>query len=722
MIDLLKFDITARNRSSAAFGQLKSEIGAIKGGLAGVNDYARRAGRSMRNVGAGMSAAVTAPLAMFGKQAVELFDVQQQAEGAVQQAITSTGGSAGRSLSELKGLASALQDVTTYGDEDILRNVTAPLLTFTKVQGDVFDRAQANVLDMATMLKMDLKSASILAGKALNDPIKGISALSRSGVQFSEAQKKVIKAMVETGDMAGAQSMILDELETQFKGQAAAAADAPLGQWRQLSNAIGDVKEELGREIVPFLKPLVKNVKEAVAWFGTLSPEVKRNIVVIGVLVAAIGPVVGVLGLTALGVSGLAGAFGTLAAAVMANPIVAAIALIAGGAYLIYRNWSGITSWFSGLWARVKDGVAEGWAAIKAKISEYSPEWLKSLWSGMTQFFDDAWSGISAGVAIGWSAIKGLLLGNYSPEQLIYSAWRGIADWFKSLSDDVVGAFRFIWETIKTEVAAWPLRMVDYGRDIVQGLIDGIKGEEPKARQAGGALGNSIAYGTRKALTIESPSRVFMGIGKDIVDGLTIGIRENAGTAVAEMRGIAGTLAETGSASLSFMSSVRDGAKTIFSDVLTRSKSFKSSLAGVLGGFGSKLLNSGIDMLFGAIWPNAKGNVISSGRVTPYASGGVVNGPTYFPMRGGTGLMGEAGPEAIMPLTRVGGKLGVRASGGGRAVSLTYAPVIDARGADEAAVRRIDQQQRRMVAEFEENVHAVLRRGRNRNLNGAWAD
>lgn len=65
---------------------------------------------------------------------------------------------------------------------------------------------------------------------------------------------------------------------------------------------------------------------------------------------------------------------------------------------------------------------------------------------------------------------------------------------------------------------------------------------------------------------------------------------------------------------------------------------------------------------------NANGNAFSGGRVVPFASGGVVSGPTLFPMSGGAGLMGEAGPEAIMPLTRVGGKLGVRAAGGGGTV------------------------------------------------------
>ena len=67
----------------------------------------------------------------------------------------------------------------------------------------------------------------------------------------------------------------------------------------------------------------------------------------------------------------------------------------------------------------------------------------------------------------------------------------------------------------------------------------------------------------------------------------------------------------------------------------------------------------------------ANGGAFSQGKVTPYASGGIVSSPTAFPMRGGTGLMGEAGPEAIMPLSRGSdGKLGVKMEGGGRPVTV----------------------------------------------------
>jgi phage-related minor tail protein len=98
---------------------------------------------------------------------------------------------------------------------------------------------------------------------------------------------------------------------------------------------------------------------------------------------------------------------------------------------------------------------------------------------------------------------------------------------------------------------------------------------------------------------------------------------------------------------------------------------YNAAISPVTSHVGS-VLGTGLEGVIQSLMPFEKGGAFAQGKVMPFANGGVVSGPTYFPMRGGTGLMGEAGAEAIMPLSRgADGKLGVQAQGGARPVNIT---------------------------------------------------
>lgn len=106
-----------------------------------------------------------------------------------------------------------------------------------------------------------------------------------------------------------------------------------------------------------------------------------------------------------------------------------------------------------------------------------------------------------------------------------------------------------------------------------------------------------------------------------------------------------------------------DALKTVATSMVNTT--YQSALRPVTDHFGG-LLSKGVSALMGGVLPFAQGGSFAQGRVMPFASGGIVTSPTTFPMRGGLGLMGEAGPEAIMPLARgPDGKLGVLGGGGG---------------------------------------------------------
>ena len=293
-----------------------------------------KVGQQFQKIGAGLTIGVTAPILAFGVASVLAFDQSAQAIAQVEAALKSTGGAVGYNSEQLQKMASDLQSVTTFDDDEILKKATANLLTFSKITGTTFQDAQKAALDLATRLDGDLQSASIQVGKALNDPIKGVSALSKVGVSFSGSQKEMIKSMVNTNDLAGAQAIILKELQTEFGGSAEAAAKAGTGSFKQLANQLGDLSEEFGKIIVEALLPFVGWVKDIVASVQALSPNMKIVIAVVAGLLAAIGPVLVVLGTLATLLPVLATGF-----TLLTGPIGLVVAGLVAVAFVVANNW-----------------------------------------------------------------------------------------------------------------------------------------------------------------------------------------------------------------------------------------------------------------------------------------------------------------------------------------------------------------------------------------------
>src|SRR3990167_7751845 len=241
--------------------KLTADVSSLKAQLNRGKTHVNAFASSMNKLGGIMAAAFSVhALVNFAKESVHLAKEQIKAEKIVEQAIRSTGGAAGYGADELKRMASQMQAVTNFGDEVILKNVTAQLLTFTQITKTNFAEAQEAVLNMATVLDKDLTTTAIQVGKALNYPVTGVSALRRIGVQFSKDQVEVIKKLAETNRVAEAQALILRELATEFGGQARNLAN-PINQ---LSNAWGDFREELGKKSLPVLKQIATVLKEIV--------------------------------------------------------------------------------------------------------------------------------------------------------------------------------------------------------------------------------------------------------------------------------------------------------------------------------------------------------------------------------------------------------------------------------------------------------------------------
>ena len=239
----------ALGRSSSAtrrFGR-ESKLGAAGMGL-------------IAGAAAGATVAIGSGLARALGNAVEGFQAQARVSAQTAATLKSTGKAAGVTQKHIEGMANAIERQTGL-EADAVQQGQNLLLTFTKISNagpdKIFDRATRAAVDLSVAFGKDLSGSSIMLGKALQDPAKGVTALTRVGVSFTQGQKETIKSLTESGRVADAQKLILRELETQVQGSARAFGDSVPGKIAKAKRSFEAMSESVVESLIPALDALL---------------------------------------------------------------------------------------------------------------------------------------------------------------------------------------------------------------------------------------------------------------------------------------------------------------------------------------------------------------------------------------------------------------------------------------------------------------------------------
>jgi hypothetical protein len=344
-----------------------------------------------------LGAAAAAAFAGFSASimgAVYAFRQQEQASIQVNAIITATGGIAGVTAEKVNELAESLSKETTYS-RTAVTEAEAMLLTFTRVGSEVFPQATEATADLAAGMHIGLTEAAAVVGRALQSPENAARALRAAHIQLTASQQAQIKSMIQQGDTAGAQKVILDELEGRYGGLSKAAAQGT-GVFLQVKNVMEDLTQAIGAELAPalitgatWLRDLIKAASENESLVKFIAEGLALAAAFTGVVAAVAGAV------TAMKL--LAPAFEAATVAAEAFGVSLSVATMGIGFLIIaaaeiYQHWnvvwpaakalfqafvqavaslaSGLGKILMGAMELDLDKIKEGWAQVKLAVSQ----------------------------------------------------------------------------------------------------------------------------------------------------------------------------------------------------------------------------------------------------------------------------------------------------------------------------------------------------------------
>jgi hypothetical protein len=349
-------------------------------------------------------------------------------------AIESMGNVSGISAKEIENLAGKLEGLTATEAETIQQGANL-LLTFKNIKNeagegnDIFTQTTTVMVDLARAMGTDASGEAIRLGKALNDPIKGIAALTRVGVSFTKEQKEQIEALQESGDLMGAQKIILAELQTQFGGSGAAYAKTFTGQLELMGHELGTIGEEATmavmpalqgmveefRELIPVIGPQLKTAIESVDWAGLVRTVVDFTKFLID-NAAAITQVGASIWAMSTAYKTLAVIFGLIKVATAIATVVQVaynkaltnnpIGLIVTGVSILIAAIALLVNWLVEMYG--------GWDKLFADIGVWLANFVVGFQNAMTQiggFFTAVWEGLASFAKGALNGVLGIIEG-----------------------------------------------------------------------------------------------------------------------------------------------------------------------------------------------------------------------------------------------------------------------------------------------------------------------
>ena len=533
---------------------------AVNDGLDDVGRNAGKAGKSFTGMGSVMTGVLQGVGQALGGFALQiagkaLSAVTDFIGGAIEEAsawnsvmaqteavIKSTGGAAGLTATQMSDMAQAMSasnGASLFSDDAILgaQNVLA---TFTNIKGQNFGGATQSIIDMSQALGIDLNGAAMQVGKALNDPIKGIAALGRSGVQFTAEQEATIKALVETGDVAGAQALMMKELNTQFGGSAAAAVGTYAGQQIVLKEKFADIQQTLGEALMPLLMefgmfmsdtvvPAVKSAIESLSGFITSMNQAGTTSGVFDTIRGAIAAVPGVLAQMSAGIATVLVFLQPLTDAITNFGTVFVAAMIGAGTaiaeYLGSPTMQGyittMTTLLGAMATLIRDVLVLAFNA-SAVAWKLLSDGFTIAWPYIKIVLDAFYSLVTIGMATTTgilTALSQLVKGDFA------GAWTTLKTTLDTTIKDITGFFTTLETKVKAVLGELMGKFKEVGANIATGIANGISDAAGKIADAARNAASAAYEAAKKFLGMASPSKLMRDqVGLNFSKGMALGI------------------------------------------------------------------------------------------------------------------------------------------------------------------------------------------------------